>query len=270
MEIQEYGPERLSAGPAIGDSGEIIVVEGRADVLNLLKNGFKNVIAMNGTSVPDTIKELSKKKSIVVFVDGDRGGNLIIRELLSVADIDFVCRAPDGKEVEELTKKEIHKALRGRITAEQTRLDLKIDAEGQLKQPEQRPRRSIQQSGRRGGGGSSHHRGQNSPPQTYSRPTATLSPDAKQTLKSMLEDLFGTRGACIFDEKLSVLGKVPLTELDATLKSVNQGIYAVVLDGTIDQDLVKLAERLGIKYLLGSESKVKESGRVTVLKESDL
>jgi len=83
MEIKEYGKDRLAAGPAIDESDEVIVVEGRADVLNLLKHGFKNVIAMNGTNVPQTIIDLSRKKEITVFVDGDKGGELIIRELLS-------------------------------------------------------------------------------------------------------------------------------------------------------------------------------------------
>ena len=126
MEIMEYGRERLPAGPAVEESDEVIVVEGRADVLNLLKHGIKNAIAINGTSVPQTIKDLSKRKTLVVFVDGDRGGDLIIRELLAVADIDFVCKAANGTEVEEITKKEIHKALRGRITAEQAKLELNI------------------------------------------------------------------------------------------------------------------------------------------------
>ena len=119
MEITEYGRDRLPAGPDVADSSEIIVVEGRADVINLLKNGFKNAIAINGTGIPQTIVELCKQKTVTVFVDGDRGGNLIVQELLSVTDIDFVTRAPDGKELEELTKKEIHKCLRGRIAAEQ-------------------------------------------------------------------------------------------------------------------------------------------------------
>ena len=93
---------------------------------------------MDGTSCPQTIKDLSRGKSVTVFVDGDRGGDLNIRELLSVADIDFVCKAPDGKEVEELAKKEIHKALRSRITAEQAKLDLGIDDQGALKEPSDR------------------------------------------------------------------------------------------------------------------------------------
>ncbi|HLC70777.1 MAG TPA: DNA primase DnaG, partial [Candidatus Nanoarchaeia archaeon] len=79
MEVAEYGKERLAAGPEIDSSEEIIVVEGRADVLSLLKNGFKNAIALNGTSVPQTIKDLSRKKTVTIFVDGDRGGDLIIR-----------------------------------------------------------------------------------------------------------------------------------------------------------------------------------------------
>ena len=124
MEIKEYGKDRLAAGPAIDESDEVIVVEGRADVLNLLKHGFKNVIAMNGTNVPQTIIDLSRKKEITVFVDGDKGGELIIREISEVADIDFVCKAPDGKEVEEITKKEIHKALRGKVAVEQVKLDI--------------------------------------------------------------------------------------------------------------------------------------------------
>ena len=80
MEITEFGKERLPAGPQVADSDEIIVVEGRADVINLLKHGFKNAIAMNGTNMPETIATLSKKKEVTLFVDGDRGGNLIIKE----------------------------------------------------------------------------------------------------------------------------------------------------------------------------------------------
>src|SRR3989339_316117 len=129
MEIVEYGKDRLPAGPAINESDEVIVVEGRADVLNLLKHGFKNAIAINGTSVPETIVELCSKKVVTAFVDGDRGGNLIIKELTSVADIDFVTKAPDGKEVEELAKKEIHKALRSRISGEQAKLELSREPE---------------------------------------------------------------------------------------------------------------------------------------------
>ncbi|MBN2453981.1 DNA primase, partial [Candidatus Woesearchaeota archaeon] len=147
MEIQQYGKDRLPAGPAIDESDEIIVVEGRADVLNLLKHGIKNVIGMSGTSVPETIGELGKKKVITAFVDGDRGGELITKELIAVADIDYVARAPDGKEVEELAKKEIHKAIRSRVAVEQVKMEMpRSDEEdsrrrSQQQQPQQQQRR---------------------------------------------------------------------------------------------------------------------------------
>jgi len=123
MEIVEWGPDRLPAGPTVDESEEVILVEGRADVLNLLKQGFKNVVSMNGTSIPDSVKNLCHEKIITVFVDGDRGGDLIIKELMETTEIDFVTKAPDGKEVEELQKKEIHKALRAKIATEQYRMD---------------------------------------------------------------------------------------------------------------------------------------------------
>jgi len=285
-EVVEIGREKLAAGPAIEESDEIIIVEGRADVLNLLKHGFKNVIAMNGTSAPETIKELTKKKTTTVFVDGDRGGDLIIRELLSVADIDFVCKAPDGKEVEEITKKELHKALRGKITAEQAKLELGIDDTGALKEepasassreravPRTHLRRSSSSIGNRGSSRAYHQKpsysGQARQQPSLVRKEQKLSSDEKKKFKETLEDLFGTRGACIFDEKLNILGKVPLSELITTVKSLNGGVYALVLDGTIDIDLVRTAEKFNIAHLVGTNSKVRETQRVNVLTDEML
>ncbi len=113
-EIIEYGDEKLPAGPLIDETDEIIIVEGKADVLNLLRYGIKNAIAVEGTSVPKTIIDLSKKKITTVFTDGDRGGELLLKELLQVCDIDYIARAPQGREVEELTRKEIIKCLKNR------------------------------------------------------------------------------------------------------------------------------------------------------------
>lgn len=114
-ELIEYGPEKLPAGPSVDESDHIIVVEGRADVLNLLKANIENVISLKGKDIPKTVIDLSKEKIITVFVDGDRGGDLIVKSLAEVADVDYVARAPDGKEVEELTRKEILACLRRKI-----------------------------------------------------------------------------------------------------------------------------------------------------------
>lgn len=118
-EIIKFGEEGLPAGPGVAKEDTIIIVEGRADVINLLKHGYKNVIAIEGASIPKTIIELSKKKNTIAFVDGDRAGELILKELLQVADIDYIAQAPPGKEVEELTAKEIAKCLSNMIPAKE-------------------------------------------------------------------------------------------------------------------------------------------------------
>ncbi|MFH1400435.1 MAG: DNA primase DnaG [Nanoarchaeota archaeon] len=270
MAIQEYGRERLPAGPAVEESDEVILVEGRADVLNMLKYGFKNVVAINGTSVPKTIIELCQKKTITVFVDGDRGGNLIVQELLGVAEIDFITRAPDGKEVEELTKKEIHKAIRSKIAAEQFRMEVpgghaaqtqQAPQGGDNRRPEQRrdaPQRDRQE------------RSPPSPPpspQVRPQPVvrAKLSDEEKKAFSGMLDDLIGTRGAYVLDSKLNILGKVPVTEMSGTIKSLKGGIYAIIFDGTVDNELVTIAERSNIRYLIGMDKTATNTGKVIAL-----
>jgi DNA primase len=116
--VEKYGPEELSAGPEVDSSKEIIIVEGRADVINLLRCGIHNVIALEGAKVPETIKKLCREKEATAFLDGDRGGDLILKELLQVTNIKYVARAPRGKEVEELNCKEIFEALAARVSVE--------------------------------------------------------------------------------------------------------------------------------------------------------
>ena len=119
--VRMIGEERVPAGPNIEESDAIIIVEGRADVLNLLRYGIKNSVAVEGTNVPDIIVSLCEKKTATVFLDGDRGGELILRELLQIADIDFVAYPPRGKSVEDLSRKEIVKALRNKVPIEYVR-----------------------------------------------------------------------------------------------------------------------------------------------------
>ncbi|MDI9395330.1 MAG: DNA primase DnaG [Euryarchaeota archaeon] len=118
-ELTYYGKSRIPCGPNVLISDAIIILEGRADILNLLRYGIKNTICVGGTNIPPEVAELTKKKTVTAFTDGDRGGELIIRELLQVADIDYVARAPDGKCVEDLVQKEIIRALRRKIPVEQ-------------------------------------------------------------------------------------------------------------------------------------------------------
>ncbi|AKB73281.1 DNA primase [Methanosarcina lacustris Z-7289] len=118
-EMTYYGKSRIPCGPNVLNSDAIIIVEGRADILTLLRYGIKNTICVGGTNIPPEVAELTKKKTVTAFTDGDRGGELIIRELLQVADIDYVARAPDGKGVEDLVQKEIIRSLRRKVPVEQ-------------------------------------------------------------------------------------------------------------------------------------------------------
>ena len=114
-QVVKYGAEKLTATPDINDLNSIILVEGRADVINLTKSGYAGIIALEGVKVPKSIITLSKKKEITAFLDGDRGGDLILKELLQVADIKYVTRAPRGKEVEELDVGEIKASLEKKV-----------------------------------------------------------------------------------------------------------------------------------------------------------
>ena len=166
--------------------------------------------------------------------------------------------------------KEIHKALRGKITAEQCRLEQGLDEKGALKEEPTSLRKSFSRL--------PPSPQQRQPPRTmkpgiYAKPPQNsqrnekekkLAPHERIVLKQTMEDLLGTRGACIFDNNLQVLGKVPLSELTSTMKSLNGGIFAVALDGQIDVELVRLAEKLEITHLVGTEAKVQETGKVQV------
>ena len=137
-EITTYGKDHCPAGPAVKDSEAIIIVEGRSDVLNLLRAGVKNAIAVEGTNLPETVQELSRERVATAFVDGDRGGELILRELFQVAEVDFVARAPRAHEVEELSPKQLTKCLRNKVPYDQYMEMNKLNAPDDDDEPRQR------------------------------------------------------------------------------------------------------------------------------------
>ncbi|RLJ01242.1 MAG: DNA primase [Candidatus Aenigmatarchaeota archaeon] len=232
-EITSY--KGLPAGPGLKNYDSIIICEGRADVINLLKNGIKNVIAIEGTSVPNAIIELTKEKIATAFVDGDRGGQLILRELFQKgAEIDYVAQAPEGKEVEELSKKEIFKALRERIPSDQVLIE---------KEPPKKKERRI---------------------------TKKIDESKKEKFREMMKDLTGTRAAYLLDSELNVLGKVPVSEMFNAMKEVDAEY--LLFDGTIDQKLINFSSIRGIKYIIGMEYKgrVDVPKGMVVLSESEL
>lgn len=167
QDITTYGKERLPAGPAVKDAESIIIVEGRSDVLNLLRAGIKNTIAVEGTNIPKTVQDLSRERVTTAFVDGDRGGELILRELFQTSEIDYVARAPRAHEVEELSPKQVVKCLRNKVPGDEymERNGLKYDenelsdeAEREIEESdEERPRRERDEDDDRHGRNGRRH-----------------------------------------------------------------------------------------------------------------
>jgi DNA primase len=211
-EITSY--KGIPAGPAIESAESIILVEGRADVLNLLKYGIKNAIAVGGTNIPRIIVDLTKVKTTIAFVDGDRGGDIILNELEQVADIDYVARAPPGKEVEDLGKKEVIMTLRKKIPVK----DVKIK-EGSSVEASNMPSQSSSQS-----------------------------VDSERLLGE-LRAIKGRLIARLFNSKMEPMTEIEIKDLITALKDV-QPTY-VIFDGIITQRLIDSASRSGVEYIVG-------------------
>ena len=277
-EIVSFGAERLPAGPNVADSDAIIIVEGRQDVLNLLRSGIKNAIAVEGTNVPKTIQELSKERALTAFVDGDRGGDLILKELLQVAEVDFIARAPRGKEVEELTQKQIMKCLRNKIPADQyvemyglSGQVYKAESEfpepkpAAGPQPRAEPRPEFRPEPRE-----PREPREERPPAPLTPTTKVLNPKLEK-YRDILLQLGGSSTARLLDEGDGVVTEVPVRELVETLKSAKQ-TRAVVFDGIITQRILDIAAEMNMHSVVGTKmgTITKQPAGVVVWTRSDL
>ncbi len=232
----------LACGPDIAMSDEIIVVEGRADVINLLKNGIKNVIAIEGSKIPPEVIRLTKEKTVTAFLDGDRGGDLDLKKLLSVAEIDFVARADEDMEVVELSKKQIFKSLRDRMP---------------LNQAVEKGARSADTN-------------QANEQEEDVEEVDETNDKTKTFLSSLLTDLVGTRAAYLVDDEMQIISKAPISELMDVLSGY-QRVYAIVFDGKINQSIIDVAKQRNIRYVVGMSFKERvDSNGIRVLTLKDL
>ena len=218
--VVNYGIENLPAGPGVYTSDLVYLVEGRADVVLFLRAGIENVVALEGTSVPDSIIELGKKKRLIAILDGDRGGDLIEKELSQVVRVEKVLRAPPGKEVEDLTPIEVLQLLRAE----------RVEPHQQQVQP-------------RGGRTTERER------ERVSEREAPAEPIVEKT-REIYPSLNGTLEAVLLDEGLQEVGRFPISELVQKMESSNGARY-LVFDGIITQRLVESASRVGVKGLIG-------------------
>lgn len=247
-EIIKLGKEKLPAGPEVEISKAIIIVEGRADVLALLRSGVKNAVAVEGTSVPKSIADIAKGKTVIAFLDGDRGGDLILKELAQTIKVDYVARAPTGREVEELTHKEVTKALRNRIPAQQILGKVPAKAKPKEKKRTRRTPEKIKKTRR-------------TTTRTTSRPTTRTKVEAKPEPKvkdlgipepvlDSAQKIQRTMMAVIMDEKFKQLKETHVGELANDLQELDKA-KALILDGVVTQRLIDIAENRGVELIIG-------------------
>jgi len=236
-EITNFGQDHCPSGPNIDKSDAIIIVEGRRDVLNLLKYGIKNVIAVGGTNIPKTVIDLTKERISTAFVDGDRGGELILKELLQTADIDFVARAPQTREVEEIPQKLVMKSLKNKIPAEQyaEMYDIHVDKKEDEDKPIQK-QKTEQKS--------------KETPKVIEKEKEQIIVDKKKHYFSILDDVSGSLKAVLLDKNNNEIKKIPVRELTDELKK-SKNINTVVFDGIITQRLLDIAKNKNIKEIVG-------------------
>ena len=223
--IKEYGENKLPCGDISGK--EIVVVEGRADVVNLLRNGVNNVIGMNGTKMPDEIKELGKEKEITLFVDGDRGGKLIVQNVSENAIVKYVAVAPDGKEVEELAGKEILMNLRKRVPVKEFLSDSfkkekPIEKENYVKQEKE----------------------------VKKYPAFEITSEIKDKLKKIVKELTDSKKAIIFDRSLNQIKEVSAKTLATTINRMREKPVIVVVDGVATMPIIASCEDAGCEVIV--------------------
>jgi len=214
--VINYGMENLPAGPGVYTSELIYLVEGRADVVLFLRAGIENVVALEGTSVPDSIIELGKKKRLIAVLDGDRGGDLIEKELAQVVRVEKVIRAPTGKEVEDLTPIDVLNMLRS-------------------ERLEPTPRGSRRER--------AAEKADEKPPTEEEEPVVVKT-------KELYPNLNGTLEAILLDQGLQEVGRYPISELVQKMQGAS-GACFLVFDGIVTQRLVESATKVGIKGIIG-------------------
>ena len=212
--VIEYGLEKLPAGPGVYSSEMVYLVEGRADVVLFLRAGIENVVALEGTSVPESIIELGKKKRLIAVLDGDRGGDLIEKELGQVVRVEKVIRAPAGKEVEDLTPIDVINMLKAE----------KVEA----------PR------------GARRERAAEAAPPQEPEPEEPVVVKTRE----LYANLNGTLEAILLDQGLQEIGRFPISELVQKMEGTNGAQY-LIFDGIVTQRLVESAAKVGVKGIIG-------------------
>jgi DNA primase len=247
--LTAFGKAQLACGTGVFESPVIILVEGRADVINLLRAGFDNSIAIEGAKIDETVVNLTSGKKVIAFLDGDRAADLILKELQGLVKIDKVLRAPTGKEVEECTPLEITEILKDVIEPAGEQIEAPVQHQKTLKKS-----KSYE----------NNNSAYQEPSNSNNGEKTNDDPQITSAVKDVYPQINETLEAMILDNSMQVLLKVPVSEIIKRLDSL-EGARFLVMDGIITQRLIDAAYRAGIEYVVGHRmAELKKSPEITV------
>lgn len=246
--LTSFGKAQLACGTGVFNSEWIILVEGRADVINLLRAGFDNAIAIEGAKIDESIKTLTDGKKVIAFLDGDRAGDLILKELQGLVNIEKVYRAPQGREVEECTPLEISEILGNLFETPKSELVPRklTQFPGQKKYHRSDKEKSIIQQS----------------PQVVSQQNIveSVSLENNSTIQdnteynSIIRDIYSqineSLEAILLDSSLKTIIKVPVSEIVKKLDDTSGG-KILILDGIVTQRLIDASDKAGIAQIVG-------------------
>lgn len=254
--LTTYGNAQLACGTGVFDSSFIILVEGRADVINLLRAGFDNAIAIEGAKIDESVTKLTTGKKVIAFLDGDRAADLILKELQGLVKIDKVLRAPAGKEVEECTPLEIADILREALESRQ-------EQSGSSHQFAKSERRQQKHE-------SKESEFRQSDFEEVSKQLMHSRPEILSTVKEVFPQINETLEAVVLDDSMKTLLKIPVSEIIKKLDSAEGG-KLLVMDGIVTQRLIDAADKAGIEFIVGHRTgDLKKSSDINVMTFSQI
>jgi DNA primase len=264
--LTTFGKAQLACGVGVFDSDWIILVEGRADVINLLRAGYDNSIAIEGAKIDETILKLTQGKRTIAFIDGDRAGDLILKELQGLVDIEKVYRAPPGREVEECTPLEISEILKDveqfindkindtntvPSNVQQIRNHHRID-HSQNQSNNQDQNSSITYNRNLTNQSLNKHNNYDNSDQKQS-PDNMISKEDEEVIsivKKVFQEINETLEAMVFDKSMKRIVKIPISEIMKKISELKDG-NLLILDGIVTPRLVEAANKSGIRYIIG-------------------
>ncbi|HXV45111.1 MAG TPA: DNA primase DnaG [Nitrososphaera sp.] len=269
--LTSFGKAQLACGTGVFDSDWIILVEGRADVINLLRAGFDNAIAIEGARIDETVTKLTDGKRVVAFLDGDRAGDLILKELHGLVKIDKVLRAPPGREVEECTPIELAEILKDALSVAEPQSSQPVHAHHD--RDRDKDRRHSRRDRNRDREPHEEYRAP-PPPPAPAQPSKEVLAEDSQEILTAIRDVYPqineTLEAVILDGSMNKLLKVPVSEVIKRLDSAEGG-KLLVIDGIVTQRLVDAADKAGIEYVVGHRTTdLKKPGDIRVRTFGDI